>query len=397
MLLSLPLGLVALLLPTARADAITLDTGAVIQGDLARFEFGGSCQISVTEGDLTGVIVTVPCQRVTSFVRTNPNLPAVSRDEGAEAPAVAPPPAAALVSTVAPADGAAGVVAPTAAPTATRGAPNARLPGVPTTRTVAAAETAPLAEAPRSEAAPPSEAAPQPEAAPQASAAPLADTAVAPGAAVGSATAPVVAGSAGAGAPSSSGPSDDERFAAALGAGLALEAPPELVEGSTDAPEARSAVPEDLPLGPVAARPPASPHTSTGSRLLDALEEADPDEPAMGPTVAIEPMPDAPAELAEPPAAAPARGPSVAAAPPPGTKTRPAALGGAAVSGWNLTAQPRPAPSMDDPATTPLTSTNTGSTGPTAAAGPAAALPPPAAEPAGEATVDDGAGQVLEF
>jgi hypothetical protein len=57
-------------LTTARADVLTLDSGATIEGDLARYEFGGDCQIGVTEGELLGAIVIVPCQRVVSFVRT---------------------------------------------------------------------------------------------------------------------------------------------------------------------------------------------------------------------------------------------------------------------------------------------------------------------------------------
>jgi len=58
------------LVGAARADSITLDSGAVIEGDLARFEFGGDCQISVTDGPLLGAIVIVPCRRVQSSVRT---------------------------------------------------------------------------------------------------------------------------------------------------------------------------------------------------------------------------------------------------------------------------------------------------------------------------------------
>lgn len=67
--------LTALLLAAARADTIQLDTGAVLQGDLARYEFGGDCQVSVTEGEYTGVIVIVPCHRVQSFVRTAVRTP----------------------------------------------------------------------------------------------------------------------------------------------------------------------------------------------------------------------------------------------------------------------------------------------------------------------------------
>jgi hypothetical protein len=61
---------------TALADTITLDTGAAIEGDLARYELGGDCQISVTEGALQGVIVIVPCHRVRAFVRLDSVPPA---------------------------------------------------------------------------------------------------------------------------------------------------------------------------------------------------------------------------------------------------------------------------------------------------------------------------------
>ena len=63
------------LILSALADSITLDTGVTIEGDLARYEFGGDCQISVTEGELRGVILIVPCHRVEAFVRTTPALP----------------------------------------------------------------------------------------------------------------------------------------------------------------------------------------------------------------------------------------------------------------------------------------------------------------------------------
>jgi hypothetical protein len=63
------------LILSASADTITLDSGALIEGDLARYEFGGDCQISVTEGDLRGVILIVPCHRVQAFVRTDTTAP----------------------------------------------------------------------------------------------------------------------------------------------------------------------------------------------------------------------------------------------------------------------------------------------------------------------------------
>lgn len=54
----------------AYADTVTLDTGATVEGDLARYELGGDCQLTVGEGPLTGAILIVPCHRVVSFVRT---------------------------------------------------------------------------------------------------------------------------------------------------------------------------------------------------------------------------------------------------------------------------------------------------------------------------------------
>jgi len=64
---------VALLLAgVAQADVITLDNGGVLVGDLGMYQFGGDCHITVTEGPLVGVAVTVPCRRVASFEKTAP-------------------------------------------------------------------------------------------------------------------------------------------------------------------------------------------------------------------------------------------------------------------------------------------------------------------------------------
>lgn len=66
--------MVALLLGgSARADVITLDNGSVLVGDLGMYQFGGDCHVTVTEGPLLGVAVTVPCRRVARFERSNPN------------------------------------------------------------------------------------------------------------------------------------------------------------------------------------------------------------------------------------------------------------------------------------------------------------------------------------
>ncbi len=69
--------MLALLASLALADTITLDTGAVIEGDLARYELGGDCQVSVAEGPLTGVILIAPCHRVLAFVRSPDSTPRV--------------------------------------------------------------------------------------------------------------------------------------------------------------------------------------------------------------------------------------------------------------------------------------------------------------------------------
>ncbi|MFT5679367.1 MAG: hypothetical protein ACI8RZ_000271 [Myxococcota bacterium] len=54
---------------TAQADSFTLDNGAVIEGRMVVYNYGGECQMSITEGDLVGSIVLIPCDRITSFSR----------------------------------------------------------------------------------------------------------------------------------------------------------------------------------------------------------------------------------------------------------------------------------------------------------------------------------------
>lgn len=71
---------------TAQADSFTLDNGAVIEGRMVVYNYGGECQMSITEGDLVGSIVLIPCERITRFSRasTTPAPPM-------EAPALAAP------------------------------------------------------------------------------------------------------------------------------------------------------------------------------------------------------------------------------------------------------------------------------------------------------------------
>lgn len=141
----------------AFADTITLDTGVAIEGDLARYEFGGDCQISVTEGDLGGVIVIVPCRRVASFVRTEVREPEVIGrvDPPAAPPAPVAPPAVAAAPPVAPPAPVALVAAPVEEPAPVEaqvvadapyaGEPVYELPVDPPPAPVAAAAVAPAA------------------------------------------------------------------------------------------------------------------------------------------------------------------------------------------------------------------------------------------------------------
>ena len=48
---------------------LTMDTGAEIRGELAMYQYGGDCQISVSEGPLSGAILIVPCARLQRFER----------------------------------------------------------------------------------------------------------------------------------------------------------------------------------------------------------------------------------------------------------------------------------------------------------------------------------------
>lgn len=59
--------MIALFLSTALAGTITLDTGTVVEGDLAVYEHQGSCQLSVTDGGLRGSILVLPCSRLVAF------------------------------------------------------------------------------------------------------------------------------------------------------------------------------------------------------------------------------------------------------------------------------------------------------------------------------------------
>jgi len=44
--------------------SVTLDSGAQVIGDLAVYNFEGSCQMAITDGDLSGTILVFPCRRI---------------------------------------------------------------------------------------------------------------------------------------------------------------------------------------------------------------------------------------------------------------------------------------------------------------------------------------------
>ncbi len=71
--------MLTLFLSAALADTVTLDNGSVLVADLARYELDGDCQMTVTEGELQGAILIVPCHRVKAFDRTRPAAPVVLR------------------------------------------------------------------------------------------------------------------------------------------------------------------------------------------------------------------------------------------------------------------------------------------------------------------------------
>lgn len=121
-----------LLVSLALADSVTIDTGATLQADLARYEAGGDCQLSVSEGELQGVIVILPCARVVAF----------SRAPGAMATAHAVPLAPPAVAPVA--AGLAPIAAPTPASVAAAPAPGPGVTEVP----ILAATAAVIPDAP---------------------------------------------------------------------------------------------------------------------------------------------------------------------------------------------------------------------------------------------------------
>ncbi|MSQ03823.1 MAG: hypothetical protein EXR71_18370 [Myxococcales bacterium] len=74
-----------LIASVAFADTVTLDNGTLLAAALARYELDGDCQMTMTEGELEGAIVIVPCYRVLSFTRTSNSAPLVLRAQTTDA------------------------------------------------------------------------------------------------------------------------------------------------------------------------------------------------------------------------------------------------------------------------------------------------------------------------
>lgn len=72
------LSILALLAPLALADTLTLDSGATVEGALTRYEPDGECRIAVTQGELAGTALVLPCARLRSFERHLPDFAPVS-------------------------------------------------------------------------------------------------------------------------------------------------------------------------------------------------------------------------------------------------------------------------------------------------------------------------------
>jgi hypothetical protein len=96
---------------TASADTFTLDNGAVIEGQMVVYNYAGECQMSITNGDLVGSIVIIPCDRIASFSKgaavpappmEAPALSAASMAEAFSEPAPAVAPVAAVITEASP-------------------------------------------------------------------------------------------------------------------------------------------------------------------------------------------------------------------------------------------------------------------------------------------------------
>lgn len=104
----------------AWADQITLDSGAIVEGNLAAWQQGGECWIHLSDGALAGTTLVVDCARVLRFERAPASL--------VNAPAVTIPNEAPLPVEVL-ADPAPPVTPPAASPITE--APGARVPVAP--------------------------------------------------------------------------------------------------------------------------------------------------------------------------------------------------------------------------------------------------------------------------
>jgi len=54
--------------------SVILDSGAQVIGDLAVYNFEGSCQMAITDGELSGTILVFPCRRI-ALMQQEPSEP----------------------------------------------------------------------------------------------------------------------------------------------------------------------------------------------------------------------------------------------------------------------------------------------------------------------------------
>ena len=86
----------ALMANVALADRVELESGAVLEARMSAFDRDGDCALTVTEGELAGAMVVVPCTEVVRFQQVTSEAPPLVdlEDEPVEALSAAPEPAA---------------------------------------------------------------------------------------------------------------------------------------------------------------------------------------------------------------------------------------------------------------------------------------------------------------
>jgi len=71
----------ALMANVALADRVELESGAVLEARMSAFDRDGDCALTVTEGELAGAMVVVPCAEVVRFQQAPSAVPTLSETE----------------------------------------------------------------------------------------------------------------------------------------------------------------------------------------------------------------------------------------------------------------------------------------------------------------------------